>query len=80
MTEITLQVNGEQIHVAQGTTVAAAMLLACAPCRLSVTGEPRQALCGMGICYECRAMVNGVPHARTCQLDCEQGMVVHTQC
>jgi D-hydroxyproline dehydrogenase subunit gamma len=75
---ISLTINGSLKQVAYGTTVAAAMLLAEQPSRISVTGEPRTALCGMGICFECRAVVNGVPHRRTCQLLCEQDMAVET--
>jgi sarcosine oxidase subunit alpha len=33
----------------------------------------------MGICFECRAKVDGVPHRRTCQLLCQSGMVVETE-
>lgn len=79
MPEVTLQVNGKRLRVADGTTVASALLLTGEPCRISVSGEPRSALCGMGICYECRAVVNGVAHYRTCQLACRDGMVVTTQ-
>ncbi len=64
--------------MARGTTVAVAMLQAQAPCRISVTGEPRAPLCGMGICFECRAVVDGVTHQRTCQLPCTDGMRVET--
>jgi sarcosine oxidase subunit alpha len=56
--------------------VSAALLKAGVACRRSVTGEPRTALCGMGICFECRATVNGAAHRRTCQLICREGMVV----
>ena len=59
--------------------VIAAMLATGVPCRVSVSGEPRTALCGMGICFECRAIVDGVPHQRTCQLLCCEGMIVETQ-
>lgn len=75
---LSLTINGIGQQVARGTTVAAAMLLAQQPNRISVTGEPRAALCGMGICFECRAMIDGVPHRRTCQLLCEQDMAVET--
>lgn len=80
MSDVSLQVNGKRLCVAAGTTVASALMLAGEPCRISVTGEPRSALCGMGICYECRAMVNGIAHYRSCQLACAEGMVVTTQC
>jgi hypothetical protein len=71
-------INGATCLVAQGTTVAAAMLLVEQPSRISVTGEQRAALCGMGICFECRAVVNGTSHRRTCQILCERNMTVET--
>jgi len=75
---MTITVNGRPVSVAEGTTVAAAVMMAGEPCRLSVHGEPRAPLCGIGICMECCATVNGVAHLRTCQLDCEPGMEVVT--
>jgi sarcosine oxidase subunit alpha len=75
---LSLQINGNTLRVAKGTSVAAAMLLAAQPSRISVSGESRSALCGMGICFECRATVNGTHHQRTCQLLCEDGMNVET--
>jgi sarcosine oxidase subunit alpha len=33
----------------------------------------------MGICMECRATVNGVPHSRSCKLTCAPGMTVVTE-
>ena len=75
---VSVQINGAACQVAQGTTVAAALLLADQASRISVTGEPRAALCGMGICFECRAIVNGIAHRRTCQILCQQGMTVES--
>lgn len=79
MPELEIQVNGKVLRVLSGTTVASALALAGEPCRISVTGEPRFALCGMGICYECRAVVNGLAHYRTCQMTCQAGMAVSTR-
>ena len=76
---VTIRVNGHIAVVPAGSVVSAAMLAAGAPCRMSVSGEPRTALCGMGICFECRAVVDGVAHQRTCQLLCREGMSVETQ-
>ena len=76
--ELTLRVNGVSVSVPEGATVAVAMVMAGQPCRSSVTGEPRGPLCGMGICFECRAVVNGILHSRTCQLLCEMDMEVRT--
>ena len=77
--QFTVRVNGRQIEISAGATVAAAMMIAGQPCRTSVSGEPRGPLCGMGICYECRAMVNGIPHSRTCQMLCEPEMDVKSE-
>jgi len=74
---VTLKINGQEISVASGTTVAAAiMLLGTMRFRRSVTGEPRGPLCGMGICYECRVTIDGHPHSKSCQLVCREGMDV----
>ncbi len=67
-------VNGNRVEVPEGAMASAAFLAANLACRVSVTGEPRTALCGMGICFECRATVDGVPHRRTCQTPCREGM------
>jgi len=75
---VTLWINGLRVQMEPESTVSAALLKAGVPCRRSVTGEPRTALCGMGICFECRATVNGTPHRRTCQLICREGMVVES--
>lgn len=75
---VTIRVNGLPVQMEPESMVSAALLKAGVPCRHSVTGEPRTALCGMGICFECRARVNGVPHRRTCQLICREGMVVES--
>ena len=76
--QITLSVNGRNVSVPLGATVAVAIAVAAVPCRKSVTGEPRSVLCAMGICFECRAQVDGVPHQRSCQMLCSAGMQVNT--
>jgi len=76
---VEISVNGSPLTVQSGTTVAAAVLLAgVAAFRRSVTGEARGPLCGMGICYECRVTVDGVPHVKSCQVLCEAGMEIAT--
>lgn len=76
---VEISVNGSPLTVQSGTTVAAAVLLAgVAAFRRSVTGEPRGPLCGMGICYECRVTVDGVPHIKSCQVPCKAGMEIAT--
>ena len=75
---VTLTVNGQRVDVPADATVAVAIALAGAACRRSVTGERRGPLCGMGICFECRAVINGTAHCRSCQILCASGMEVRT--
>jgi sarcosine oxidase subunit alpha len=76
---VTITINGRSFKAQAGAVVSAALLTAGIPCRRSRTGQPRTALCGMGICFDCRATVDGVPHRRTCQLLCRSGMTIETQ-
>jgi hypothetical protein len=71
-----IDLNDRPMRVRPGTTVAAAILEAGSASRLSVRGDRRQPLCGMGICYECRAWIDGQAHQRTCQILCRPGMRV----
>jgi len=75
---VEITVNGEPLTIDAGSTVAVAIAISGAACRSSVSGEKRGPLCAMGICFECRAMVNGIPHTRTCQLLCEHSMEIYT--
>lgn len=72
-------VNGAQVGVTEDMTALAAILLSGATTlRRSVSGEPRGALCGMGVCFECRVTINGERHCRSCQIRCAQAMDIRT--
>ena len=73
---VMVQVNGRDVAVPAGASVAVAVLLANATCRDSISGEARGPLCGMGTCFECRVEVNGVAHQRSCQILCEPEMEI----
>ena len=76
---ISLTINDKSIEVSEGTTVAAAIILSGpAMFRRSVTGEPRGPLCGMGICFECRVTIDGVPLTRSCTVIAVEDMEVVT--
>ncbi len=76
---IRLRLDGREVAVAPGTTVAAALWRAgIFGCRVSLAGEPRGPVCGMGICFECRVTIDGVAHRRACLAVCAPGMVVET--
>jgi sarcosine oxidase subunit alpha len=76
---IEISVDGRKLRVEAGLTLAAALWNAGIPhLRYSVSGEPRGALCAMGICYECRVTIDGAPHRRACLELCRAGMEVAT--
>jgi D-hydroxyproline dehydrogenase subunit gamma len=78
--DVHMTVNGQTIRVAPGVSVAAAMLTAGqAVFRTSVSNQPRGPLCGMGICLECRVIINGLAHQKSCQILCAEGMVVESE-
>jgi D-hydroxyproline dehydrogenase subunit gamma len=76
---ISIRIDGRDVPVTDGISVAAAVVAAgVTSFRRSVTGQPRGPLCGMGICFECRATVDGVAQRRTCQLIVRDGMEIKT--
>ena len=76
---VTLVVNGVSVTMPAGSMVSAAILKSGTHgFRRSVTGELRGPLCGMGICFECRVMIDGEAHCRSCQTLCKNGMDVRT--
>jgi D-hydroxyproline dehydrogenase subunit gamma len=76
---VKISVDGADVMVRAGTSVAAAILSAgVTRFRRSVMGQARSALCGMGICFECRVTIDGKAHARSCQIICSDGMIVRT--
>lgn len=78
--KIGVWIDGYRVEVPSGTTVAAALLIAGqSTFRHSVSGQARGPLCGMGICFECRVTIDDVPHRRSCQILCTEGMRVRTE-
>ena len=74
-----LTIDGRSIDVEAGTTVAAALVMAgVRGTRMSVSGQVRAALCGMGVCQECRVTIDGRAHALACQTLCREGQIVRT--
>ncbi|MCP3102140.1 (2Fe-2S)-binding protein [Myxococcus sp. K15C18031901] len=76
---VTLRINGRVVTVPEGTSVAAALGTGDAlVSRADLSGRPRGPLCGMGVCFECRATVDGVPEVLTCLVPCREGQEVVT--
>jgi sarcosine oxidase subunit alpha len=76
-----IEVDGEKVVAYQGETIAAA-LIASGRRTFRWTkkkNEPRGMYCGIGLCFECRMEINGVPNARACQTFVTPGCQVKTK-
>lgn len=72
---ITLTINDQPFTCASECTVAGALAQAgFTATHLSVTGQARAPLCGMGICAECRVTIDDVPYQLACQTLVAPGM------
>ena len=75
---IELTVDGEPLHAPAGQSVAAAILKhGRIALRNSPGGAPRGLYCGIGVCQECRVLVDGVA-VRSCVTPVAAGMRVST--
>jgi len=75
---IDVQIDGRALRVPPGTLVAAALELdrEGAGTRRAPRGQHRQAFCGMGVCGECRVVIDGRAHRLGCQVPCAPGMEI----
>lgn len=72
--------NDTPIVARAGQSVAAALIAAGERClRIDEAGNPKGALCGIGVCWECRCIINGVSNTRACMTQVAPGMVVRRQ-
>jgi aerobic-type carbon monoxide dehydrogenase small subunit (CoxS/CutS family) len=79
--QIQITVDGRTVACYLGESVAAAMIAEAGDLALRQTdsGEPRGLFCGMGVCFECLVVVDGVPNTRACMTWASDGMSVVTQ-
>lgn len=74
---IIIHINGQPHQVQAGQSVASALSQhAQGISRCSPSGELRAAVCGMGVCQECRVSINGLPQQLACQTICTAEMRV----
>lgn len=77
---MSITVNGRSVRTREGQTVAQAILAeGVINCRTTMDGRAVSVFCGMGICGECRMIVNGIPNTRICQTLVQEGMTVLQQ-
>jgi predicted molibdopterin-dependent oxidoreductase YjgC len=76
--QIKITVNGSEITAYKGETLLAALMAAGfkQTKKSPLKKQPRGALCGMGVCFECIVTVNGEPNIRSCMTEVENNMTV----
>jgi aerobic-type carbon monoxide dehydrogenase small subunit (CoxS/CutS family) len=77
---ISFTFNGSTISCEAGQSIAAA-LIATDQRTLRTTrfgNEPRSIFCGIGICFDCVVVINGVANQRSCLIEAEDGMNVES--
>jgi len=76
--DIVVRINGRDVRVAAGISVAAAMAQSgAAATRRDLDGNARAACCGMGVCFECRVRIDG-EEALGCMARVAPGMEIVT--
>ena len=77
---VTLTLDGRPVTAFEGESVAALLLAeGHAEMRFTPTGAPRGVYCGMGVCFDCLVVVDGVPNTRACVTWVRDGMDVRRQ-
>ena len=75
-----IQCDGETLSAVHGQTIAEVLLANQKVIfRKTPTRIPRGPFCGMGVCFECRMIVDGVANVRTCTTEATPGCRVETQ-
>ena len=75
---IAISVDGRPVTCRAGVTIAAALIGAGEIAWRSTrrTGARRGLFCGIGVCFDCLVMVDGVPNTRACMTWVREGMQI----
>jgi predicted molibdopterin-dependent oxidoreductase YjgC len=79
---VALTIDGRPATAYLGESVAAALLADGADdlsTRTTRAGDARGVFCGMGVCFDCLVVVDGVPGTRACVTWVRDGMTVSRQ-
>ena len=78
--QVVLTLDGRPVTAYEGESVAALLLAeGITATRVTRGGEPRGVYCGMGVCFDCLVVVDGVPNTRACVTWVRNGMTVERQ-
>jgi hypothetical protein len=79
---VSLTIDGVPATAYLGESVAAALVADGRndlSTRTTDAGDRRGLFCGMGVCFDCLAVVDGVPNTRACVTWVQEGMVISRQ-
>ena len=77
---VELVLDGSAVEAYEGETVATVLMAQGEiATRTTAKGEPRGIYCGMGVCFDCLVVVDGVPNTRACMTWVRDGMRVSRQ-
>jgi predicted molibdopterin-dependent oxidoreductase YjgC len=77
---VSVSLDGRAVTAYEGETVATLLFAeGVIATRTTVAGEPRGVFCGMGVCFDCLVVVDGVPNTRACMTPVVDGMRVQRQ-
>jgi len=73
--------DGESISAITGQSVAAALLAANqrALRKTRFNNNERGVFCGIGVCFDCLVVIDGITNQRACLIEARPGMKVQTQ-
>ena len=80
--EVSLTIDGRAVNAYEGESVAAALMADGTDdlsTRTTRAGDSRGLFCGMGVCFDCLVIVDGVPGTRACMTWVRDGMTISRQ-
>lgn len=80
MTEQLFYFEGLKVAFQSGQSIGAALVAASIPwLRSAEDGTPRGLTCAIGVCWECRCVIDGRPNTRACMITAKPNMQVRRQ-
>ncbi len=78
---VTVNIEGEDVQVPVGETVAVAILVHNLGYTRTtpISGAHRAPLCMMGVCFECLMEIDGLLNRQACQVQVAEGMQIRRQ-
>ncbi|MCX6429979.1 MAG: (2Fe-2S)-binding protein [Actinobacteria bacterium] len=73
--------DGKKVIAISGQTLAGALLEQGVRTlrKTRIKGIPRGVFCGIGICFDCLVVIDGLPNQRACLTEVRDGLTVETQ-